>query len=100
MGLKALKEAIQVAKDVDLEELLSVCELLPAKENKIKINIDQKFGLPHNRHIHKQWQLLQTKKSMEYKEATNLWGTTDHLRGMSLFSPETEEHSFNFQKKL
>lgn len=45
MGLKELKEAIQVAKDVDLEELPSVCELLPGykptKENKIKINIKQ-----------------------------------------------------------
>lgn len=42
--LKELKEAIQVAEDVDLEELPSVCELLPgykpAEENQIKINIE------------------------------------------------------------
>lgn len=71
MGLKELKEAVQVAKDVDLEELPSVCELLPTKENKKKINIEQKFGLPHNRYIHKQCQLLETKMSMKYKEATH-----------------------------
>lgn len=80
MGVKALKEAVQVAQDVDLEELSSVCEVLPgyspAKENKIKTNTEQKFELPHNGHIHKQYQYLQTKKNMQYNKAVHLMETT------------------------
>lgn len=98
MGLKELKEAIQVAEDVDLEELPSVCELLPgykpAEENQIKINIEYRFEWPPNRHIHKHCQLLQTKKSMKCNKATHVCET----REMSLFSPKMEEHPFNFQK--
>lgn len=45
LGLKELKEVIQIAKDVDLKELPSICELLPgykpSKENKIKNDIKQ-----------------------------------------------------------
>lgn len=48
MGLKELKEAVQVAEDVDLEELPSVCELLPgdkpAKENQIKLVLNKNLS--------------------------------------------------------